>query len=81
VTEKVKVKGKVVTKVVTKNTTVVLASTSYKLAKSKSGTFNLVPKTTGSSVLIKASRKSPLHEKITAAVKGGISTSKMITVT
>jgi len=74
-----KVKGK--SKVVTKTTTVVLASASYKLAKSKSGTFNLVPKTTGPSVLIKASRKSPLHEKITAAVKGGISTSKMITVT
>jgi hypothetical protein len=81
VTERVKVKGKFVTKVVTKTTTLVLASTSFKLAKGVSGTFNLVPKTKGPSELIKASRKSPLHEKITVAVKGGVSTSKMITVT
>lgn len=81
VTERFKVKGKFVTKVVTKTTTVVLASTSYKLAKGMSGTFNLVAKKKGPSELIKASRKSPLHEKITVAVKGGVSTSKMITVT
>jgi hypothetical protein len=80
-TVKEKVGGKTVTKTVSKSTTVVLASATYKLSKGKSTTTNLTLTASGRSLLKTASTKSPLHESLVTTVKGGSSTTKSVTLT
>jgi hypothetical protein len=76
----VKIKKRVGKRTVTKATSVVLASTPYKLAKGKSGTFNLTPTKTGRSSLAKANASSPLRATLIASVKGGSTSRKAVVV-
>lgn len=78
-TVKVKVGKKTVTKTITKTVTVLLASASYKLAKAKSGTFDLTLTATGHSVLAKVA-KTPLHEALVATAKSGRKAKKNVIV-
>ena len=76
----VKIKKKVGKRTVTKATSVVLASTKYKLAKGKSGSFNLTLTKTGRSSLAQANATSPLRATLIASVKGGATARKAVVV-
>jgi hypothetical protein len=76
----VKIKKKVGNRTVTKATSVVLASTAYKLAKGRSGTFKLALTKTGRSSLAKANASSPLRATLIASVKGGATARKSVVV-
>jgi hypothetical protein len=76
----VKIKKKVGKRTVTKATSVVLASTRYKLAKGRSGSFNLTLTKTGRSSLAKANASSPLRATLIASVKGGATARKSVVV-
>jgi hypothetical protein len=76
----VKIKKKMGKRTVTKATSVVLASTGYKLAKGRSGRFNLALTKTGRSSLAKANASSPLRATLIASVKGGATARKSVVV-
>jgi hypothetical protein len=76
----VKFKRKVGKRTVTKATSVVLANTKYKLAKGKSGSFNLTLTKTGRSSLAQANATSPLRATLIASVKGGATARKAVVV-
>jgi hypothetical protein len=79
-TRTVKIKKKIGKRTVTKATSVVLASTKYKLAKAKSGSFNLTLTKTGRSSLAQANATSPLRATVIASVKGGATVRKAVVV-
>lgn len=76
----VKIKKRVGKRTVTKATSVVLASTPYKLAKGKSGTFNLSPSKTGRSSLAQTNASPPLRATLIASVRGGSPARKAVVV-
>jgi len=71
-------KGK---KTVTKSETVVLASSSYTLAKDTRATVSLVVTARGRVVLQAAKPKSALHETLVATVFGGGTVRKILVIT
>ena len=80
-TESVKVKVKKGKKTVTKTETLLLASSSYTLAKGASTTVDLVRTSRGKGVLKKAKPTSPLHETLVATAAGGATVRKIVAVT
>jgi hypothetical protein len=76
----VKIKKKVGKRTITKATSVVLASTMYKLAKGRSGRFNLTLTKIGRSSLAQANATSPLRATLIASVKGGATATKAVVV-
>ena len=76
----VKTKKKVGSRTVTKATTVLLASSRYKLAKGKSGSFKLTLTKIGRSSLAQANATSPLRATLIASVKGGATARKAVVV-
>jgi protocatechuate 3,4-dioxygenase beta subunit len=80
-TESVKVKVKKGKKTVTKTETLLLASSSYTLAKGASTTVDLVLTSRGKRVLHTAKPTSPLHETLVATAAGGATVRKIVAVT
>jgi serine protease len=80
-TESVKVKVKKGKKTVTKTETLLLASSSYTLAKGASTTVDLVLTSRGKGVLKKAKPTSPLHETLVATAAGGATVTTIVAVT
>jgi hypothetical protein len=80
-TESVKVKVKKGKKTVTKTETLLLASSSYTLAKGASTTVDLVRTSRGKGVLKKAKPTSPLHETLVATAAGGATVTTIVAVT
>ena len=80
-TESVKVKVKKGRKTVTKTETLLLASSSYTLAKGASTTVDLVLTSRGKRVLRTAKPTSPLHETLVATVAGGAAVTTIVAVT
>ncbi|MGA9077488.1 MAG: carboxypeptidase regulatory-like domain-containing protein [Acidimicrobiales bacterium] len=80
-TESVKVKVKKGKKTVTKTETLLLASSSYTLAKSASTTVDLVLTSRGKRVLQTAKPTSPLHEALVVTAAGGATVRKIVAVT
>jgi hypothetical protein len=75
-----KIKKKIGKRTVRKATSVVLASTRYKLAKGRSGRFNLTLTKIGRSSLATANASSPLRTTLIASVKGGATATKAVVV-
>jgi hypothetical protein len=69
-----------VTKKVSKTTTMVLAHTSYRIAKSKNKLFTFTLTTGGRQVLSEANTRTPLLETLTATVQGGTTATKSASV-
>jgi hypothetical protein len=67
-----------ITKKVAKTTTVVLASTSYRLASGKRELLTLTLTAGGRSVLAKVKPSIPLREALTATVKGGLTATRSL---
>jgi hypothetical protein len=74
----VNIKKEVDKRTVTKNTSVVLASTTYKLAKGKSERFDLTLTKIGRSSLLNAAAKSSFRPTFIASVKGGTTARKAL---
>jgi hypothetical protein len=79
-TEAVTIKVKLGKRTVTRRTSVVLARTNYRLAKGKSGRFDLTLTESGRRSLLGANAKSPIRATFTVTVKGGAAARKALVV-